>query len=277
VLLFQVTEFGPDGAVLPLDDQNDVLRFVNGQLRPVIRMRPGETQRWRIGNINADYFFNFELEGHQLHQIAKDANPNAEVWSRDVILLEPAARVEVLVQAGEPGTYALKNVPWPEGYHIPEETLATLIVEGEPMEPQPLPTTLIPFEDLTQLEVDHRREIEFQIIEEGGNDVFMISGEQFNENVVNQTAKLGALEEWTIKNSSDRWHPFHIHINDYQVTHVNGEPVQAHSYEDTTGVPSNGSITMRTRYADFVGKWVYHCHILAHEDLGMMGIIEVVE
>jgi FtsP/CotA-like multicopper oxidase with cupredoxin domain len=43
--------------------------------------------------------------------------------------------------------------------------------------------------------------------------------------------------------------------------------------EDTTGVPPFGEITIRTRFLDFPGRWVYHCHILLHEDNGMMGTV----
>ena len=58
---------------------------------------------------------------------------------------------------------------------------------------------------------------------------------------------------------------------------INGEPYVAHSLEDTYLVPPNGgSITMRTRFLDFKGKFVYHCHILYHEDHSMMGVVEVV-
>ena len=77
-----------------------------------------------------------------------------------------------------------------------------------------------------------------------------------------------------IRNASTQWHPFHIHINDYQVVAINGEPVRVRSNEDTTRVPPFGEITMRTRYLDFPGRWVYHCHILLHEDHGMMGTVQ---
>ena len=49
------------------------------------------------------------------------------------------------------------------------------------------------------------------------------------------------------------------------------------SWEDTTPIPAFGEIVIRTRFLDFTGKYVYHCHILEHEDMGMMGIVEVVE
>ena len=48
------------------------------------------------------------------------------------------------------------------------------------------------------------------------------------------------------------------------------------SFEDTRGLPPNGSITIRHRFLDFTGKYVYHCHLLFHEDHGMMGVVEVI-
>jgi FtsP/CotA-like multicopper oxidase with cupredoxin domain len=97
----------------------------------------------------------------------------------------------------------------------------------------------------------------------------------FDPNRVDIFANLGATEEWTVTNTTGIIHPFHIHINPYQVTHINGQPHNALSYEDVTQVPANGSITFRTQFHDFPGTWVFHCHILGHEDGGMMAVIQV--
>jgi len=94
---------------------------------------------------------------------------------------------------------------------------------------------------------------------------------------VDQRVTLGATEEWVLRNTSSDTHPFHIHVNDFQVVSINGEPVDADSWEDTYPIPAFGEIVIRTRFLDFTGKYVYHCHILGHEDLGMMGIVEVVD
>jgi FtsP/CotA-like multicopper oxidase with cupredoxin domain len=140
--------------------------------------------------------------------------------------------------------------------------------------PRPLPTTLIPFEDLRQATVDRTRTITFS--EELDPFRVLIDGQEFDENRVDQTVRLGALEEWRLRNTSVDWHPFHIHVNDFQVISVNGEPVDAHSWEDTVPIPAHGEIVIRSRFLDFTGKTVYHCHILDHEDRGMMGVVEVV-
>jgi len=280
LLILQSTEFDAHGVVVPVDDQHSrtQLRTVNGQLNPTIRIRPGETQRWRILNATPENFVLLGLEGHMLHRIANDGEPMTALVTESQVFLAPGERSEVLVQAASSGTYEFRQLLWGTTFQSqPDVVLATMVVEGEPVDPQPLPTTLIPFEDLRKMEVDNSRELRFDVVSDEDGTHFLIDGKTFDMDRVDQTVKLGALEEWTIYNDSDEWHPFHIHINDFQVVAVNGEPYEASSLEDTRPLPPNGSITMRTRFLDYTGKYVYHCHLLFHEDMGMMGIVEVVE
>jgi suppressor of ftsI len=200
-----------------------------------------------------------------------DANPMDFVVQHDHIVLGPAERTEVLVQATEAGTYYLRSLSFNDE---PEVVIATMVVEGDPVDPQPLPTVLIPYEDLRTVEPSEYRVITFEIL--NGHD-FVINGKPFDPNRVDVTAKLGTVEEWQINNATDSWHPFHIHINDFQVVAVNGRPYEANSHQDTVPISPQGSVTMRTRFADFPGTFVYHCHILGHECAGMMGMIEVVD
>jgi FtsP/CotA-like multicopper oxidase with cupredoxin domain len=280
LLVLQSSQFDADGVVVPVDDQSarEQLRTVNGQVNPSIRIRPGETQRWRIANMTSENFALLALEGHMLHQVAKDGQPLSELRTQERILMVPGERIEVLVQAAGAGTYELRQLLWGTGFQSqPDVVLATMVVDGDPVDPAPLPTTLIPFEDLREVEVDNYRELTFDVTQDHDGVHFLIDGKTFDHDRVDQTVQLGATEEWVINNASDEWHPFHIHINDFQVVAVNGEPYEAYSWEDTRGLPPNGSITMRSRFLDFTGKYVYHCHILFHEDMGMMGIVEVVE
>jgi FtsP/CotA-like multicopper oxidase with cupredoxin domain len=274
LLLVQTTQFAEDGTRVSFLDQrpDTTVRYVNGQVNPTIRIQPGETQRWRVGNFSSDTFIDIQLDGHTLHQIAQDANPHDFVVDQDHIQLGPAERTEVLVQAAtEPGTYFLRSLPV---NGEPEVVIATMVVEGDAVEPQALPTTLFPFEDLRTVTPDEYRTIIFEIL--NGTD-FVINGRSFDENRVDVSAKLNAVEEWTLVNATDSWHPFHIHINDFQVVALDGRPYEANSWQDTVAIPPQGTVTMRTRFTDFPGKWVYHCHILGHECAGMMGIIEVAD
>lgn len=254
------------------------LNLVNGQENPVIAIRPGETQRWRIANISANQFYNLQLAGHSLHRIANDGNPLPQTETTDLLLLGPGERAEVLVQAGDVGIYELRSLAWSPD--IPSQAqeqfrVATMIVGGEAMEPQSIPTDLIPLvRDLADAEIAQQRVITF--MESSAAPAFNIDGKAFVEDRIDQTVQLDTVEEWIVRNESPEWHPFHIHVNDYQVMSVNGRDVSPH-YEDTTLIPPHGEFVMRTHFADFTGKFVYHCHILIHEDAGMMATIEVVE
>jgi FtsP/CotA-like multicopper oxidase with cupredoxin domain len=84
------------------------------------------------------------------------------------------------------------------------------------------------------------------------------------------------VEEWTIRNTSGEQHPFHVHTNDFQVMSTNGRQNRALSPQDTVNLPVRGEVTVRMKFTDFTGKTVFHCHILNHEDMGMMAVLEIV-
>lgn len=96
-----------------------------------------------------------------------------------------------------------------------------------------------------------------------------------------QIVDLNSVEEWTVFNMNAIRHPFHMHVNPFQVVKINGEPIEPY-WADTIGLPAAGSpeaptsITLRIRFRDFDGSFVMHCHMLVHEDLGMMQMIQVV-
>lgn len=298
LLILQAANIDTQGVVQVGDEGPDfpLLKTVNGLLNPTLTIRPGETQRWRIGNLSADTYFLLRLDGHTLQVIGNDGNPLAAVWPQEQLLLPPGKRYEVLVQGGPAGSYALRTLPYDRGRVSmggpiePEGVLATLVSAGDAVAPQPLPTTLLPFTDLRGASVDMRREITFDappLADMGGmsgmgmsggqamQPIFQVNGRVYDPNRVDTTVRLGTTEEWTIRNTSDQVHPFHIHVNPFQVMAINDQPVEARSYEDTVNLPRLGSVTMRTRFLDFPGKFVYHCHILMHEDNGMMAVIEV--
>jgi len=86
---------------------------------------------------------------------------------------------------------------------------------------------------------------------------------------------LGAVEEWTVVNEHDNDHVFHIHTNPFQMVAINGEKLSERDWRDTVVVPRNGSVTFRSRFLDFTGRFVHHCHMMNHEELGMMQVVEV--
>lgn len=287
LLVVHATQLTPQGTVVPGDQQDPTqyIRTVNGQLNPTIRIQPGETQRWRIGNTSADSFLNISLDGNVMYQIASDGN----TWDRPVaqgaIVLAPASRAEVLVRCNTPGTSTFRTLPYTQGFiNTPNVPLATVICEGPAWTPQPLPTALLPVIDQRTLPLTgnngQTRVVRFQELGPpqcpANGFCPVIDGKAFDPNRVDIQVKLGTTEEWLVTNESIEEHPFHIHVNPFQVTAVNGAPVDARGYLDTVTLPINGSVRMRMTFADFTGKFVIHCHILGHEDAGMMAVVEVV-
>jgi FtsP/CotA-like multicopper oxidase with cupredoxin domain len=243
-------------------------------LRPRIPIRRGETQLWRILNATVSDFFDLQLDGHRLVQIGADGNRWARPVEAEVVHIPPGARAEVLVTGGRPGSHTLRALSTDHGlgFVSPELVLGTLVSSagrGRTASPQSL---LEPFCDLREFPLDTRRTITFTM--RGG---FLIDGKPFDPDRDDQIVELGAVEEWTVVNDSPLIHPFHIHVNPFQLTHVDGVPVNDPGYRDTVSVrPNGGSITFRTVFADFTGRSVFHCHIVPHSDLGMMAVFHVV-
>jgi FtsP/CotA-like multicopper oxidase with cupredoxin domain len=166
----------------------------------------------------------------------------------------------------------------PGGNQYPGAELATMQVEGDALTPRTLPSTLLPVQDLRGT-VTGQRTIVLSEGEVRGADVFYINGKSFDPARVDTRVRLGAVEEWTIENESDELHDFHIHQGGFQLVEVNGVPQLLDGYYDTINVPVRGEIKIIVPFTDStdVGKFVYHCHLLSHEDKGMMATIQVAQ
>ncbi|WP_406267012.1 multicopper oxidase domain-containing protein [Actinacidiphila glaucinigra] len=91
-------------------------RTVNGQQNPVISLRPGETQLWRLVNIGANIYYRLHLKGGRFHVIAQDGYPVRRVYAADTLVIAAGARFDVLVQAaGRPGTTTLETLAYDTG------------------------------------------------------------------------------------------------------------------------------------------------------------------
>jgi FtsP/CotA-like multicopper oxidase with cupredoxin domain len=178
----------------------------------------------------------------------------------------------------------------------------TMTASGAPVSSLTTPTTLTTtgfqaFVNLSTATVDENRTVTFTIDPNpqgnGNNSQFQINGETFPNPQISQP-RLNDVEEWTLINNSKVPHPFHYHVNDVQVMSMfvpsntkNAGLVTVTTpqqwYQDVVIVPaaqvdSNGTViipgrvVIRIKNLDFTGSFVYHCHILAHEDRGMMSL-----
>ncbi|TAK20728.1 MAG: multicopper oxidase family protein [Chloroflexota bacterium] len=259
---------------------------INGALAPRLAMRPGEVERWRIVNAGNARYYRLRLSGHTMQWIGSDGGPLSTPKAVDELLLPPGKRAEVLVQAGAPGVHRLSSLPYSRGGMMmggmmgrsgssaTELTLAELVVQGESAA-MDLPTRLAGAADPQFGEVAARRELVLSEAMGPGGMRFMIDGRVFGHERVDIRVRLDTNEEWTIRNATDMDHPFHLHTNPFQVVGADGRLAPSGAWEDTVNVPRGRSVTFRVRFRDFPGKAMYHCHILEHEDLGMMGVVEV--
>lgn len=89
-------------------------------------------------------------------------------------------------------------------------------------------------------------------------------------------AQLGTVELWELVNNTDMDHPFHLHVNAFQVYTRNGQPETQTVWKDVVNVRSKETVQILVPFADFTGKTMFHCHLLEHEELGMMGVVEII-
>ncbi len=204
-------------------------------------------------------------------------------------------------QSGQQG----QGTPAPTPTPTPPTPLLSVNVVGTLPTPMQLPPQLptLPFDlrPISDSEIVGQRTLTFSLLSgqvgeasKGNAPVYAIDGKLFDPCVVNQCMVVNTAEEWTIVNTTPVAHPFHIHLNPFVITDfedptpndpnnprlTGDDPVG--QWQDTIIVPArangqNGSVTFRHRFPEITGKFVLHCHILGHEDRGMMQVVEVVE
>jgi len=290
ILLLKDIQITAQGTVPEeIDPSAPSTRMVNGLVNPIITIRPNETQFFRIANVGSDLYYKLTLPGHVFYELAIDGNRRNQLVARQELLIPPSSRAEVLIQGGAPGGYALAAAAMntgPAGDTYPAATIATIVSQGEPAELIPLPSALPAVDDLRTATISRRRTITFTESADG-NTFFIDSGngpKQFNPNVVDSTIPLGSVEEWTLLNATQELHTFHIHQTDFQVTEINGVAQPFLGHQDNVNLPFQPTpdaapgvvkVLIDFRNPIIVGKFVYHCHILEHEDGGMMAVAEV--
>jgi FtsP/CotA-like multicopper oxidase with cupredoxin domain len=293
--LFPFLENLPERVLLvkhiPRPDKSEVVS-INGQINPSISIRPGEAQFWRIGNIGADSFLDLQISGMAFYVVATDGHWLSHPTKLDSMFLGPGARVEAVVIGGAPGVHPFISKPFREDNEqplTPERRLATVSVEGAPAGDATAAEARVAAEKINgprwieairKSPIANRRTFTFTRNE--ARTQFFINGKMFDEARTDTVVKLGDTEEWTIRNEDDELHNFHFHQTNFLVTEINGVPRNADSLRDTITLPiglpgKTGMVKLIIPFTDptIVGRFVYHCHVVKHEDKGMMGTIEV--
>ena len=262
---------------------NGTIKTVNGQVTPRIDIQPGETQLWRLSNQTANTYFRLKLEGHQMIVIGRDARPILRPETVSEVLIGPSERTDLLVTARAAGAYRLIAEPvatGPAGDMFPAQDLAIVASARDMGKPAPLPlgALIINAPGQQPISGDHiaaHRLVSFS--EDPVTGLFFINHAVFDPARIDVKVPLGSIEDWTIRNTSEELHVFHIHQVPFQVLSINGKPQPFQGLRDTIDVPIHGDVIIRMAFTDptIVGRFMYHCHILEHEDKGMMSQIEV--
>jgi FtsP/CotA-like multicopper oxidase with cupredoxin domain len=255
--------------------------MVNGQVNPELRLLPGEIQRWRVLNASSARWYRLKLSNHQLHLVGTDGHWLDRPYARSEILMAPGERVDVLVQAnGTSGLYKLYSMPYSRMGNMTSAqiTLLTMNVTGSKMTGRVIPSIID--SSATRLNPDTTRLPHHTLALSMGSGRGYINGISFQDmdNAYMIMSELGTYEVWTIINQSGMDHPFHQHVNPSQILSVTGADSSYPTYstlpawKDVVLVPKWGSVTMLVPVMDWPGMTMFHCHILEHEDIGMMGM-----
>ena len=277
------------------DDDTPKTKTVNGVLGGTLTAVPGSFEVWEIGNIGANSYFDLALDGHKLWVLALDGNALSKPRETDHIFLPPSSRAEIAVEVGAVGRYALRTrevETGKAGDPNPDVVLATLKVEGEPVDNSDLRAQLdapIAIEkagptaaEIAALPVTRQRRIVYT--ENAAGTEFYLDGKQFAMDRIDVEVKLGDVEEWTLVNNTDERHTFHIHQLEFLVQSVGDNPLETVGVRDNVDLPFRdpktkkpGEVKVKIPFTNpvIVGKFPYHCHILEHEDGGMMGNLRV--
>jgi FtsP/CotA-like multicopper oxidase with cupredoxin domain len=281
----------PPSAMARMRGREGDLVLVNGQSAPTLEAKPGERERWRIVNACTARYLRVRLDAQRLRLLGIDSGRLAEPRDVEEILLIPGNRADLLVTTVQ-GTSRLQALPYARGQVMgmggmgPNDpqagsttestTLATLHVAGDKATPLPPVTARTHQLDLRGKPLAARRGLTLAMgMGMGGGMSFTIDGKKFAADRVDQTVQSGTIEEWTITNTSPMDHPIHLHVWPMQVIEEGGKPIEQPTWQDVVNVPARSNLKVRILFDDFTGRSVYHCHILDHEDQGMMGVIDV--
>ena len=275
----------------------------------ILEAPPARKEFWRILNAGADVIFNLQLLVENVAQpiqaVAVDGVPvpaGKELPPQTSLLLPPGARLEVIVTTPKLDQHAqLVTRAWntgPQGDKDTERVIANVVPTdattgeqhpaaipasvprwpGIPTEPTPFVHRRLYFTQVSGNPQDPDNFVLYYITVAGQPVTLFKMGAP-----PNLVVHRGDVEDWTVENRSPEDHVFHTHQIHFRVLEMDGKPVNDPTLRDTVDVPywsGEGpyhSVKLRLDFRDpnIVGTFLYHCHILKHEDLGMMGSIEV--
>jgi suppressor of ftsI len=257
---------------------------VNGSVRPQIKIAPGERQFWRVVNASADRYVDLQLEGQTFEIVAMDGmpiarhDPDHRTHAADHVLLPPAGRLEAIV-TGSPSDTPRRLISHcvdtgPAGDPNPAMVLADIIPRSATNSPAKAAKSSLKAEFQTlDLAAEEKVPPRFTVTFTEDKNGFYINSEKFTPDAAPMLrVKVGTFQHWRIVNATGELHPMHIHQVHFLAFAENDQPMADPVWLDTVNVPYGGTVDVVMDFTDPVikGMSVFHCHLLNHEDKGMM-------
>jgi suppressor of ftsI len=264
---------------------------VNGAVRPQIAIAPGERQFWRVVNASPDLYADLRLDTEQLEIVALDGMPlsfhdaKRRVELKDHLLVPPAGRVEAIVTGPTSRTLASLRTECydtgPDGDPNPAMVLADVVAPSQPTHRNraasggpiaPIYKSVSP-KLITKME---HSVSDFVVTFTEDKKGFYINGRKYGPSDPPMTSvSIGAFHHWRVVNNTDEAHPFHIHQIHFLAYARNGRLLSHPEWLDTVDVPVEGNVDLMMDFTDPIirGVSLFHCHLLSHEDKGMMAKI----
>lgn len=271
-----------------LGREGDLL-MVNGARRPVLLAAPAAAHRLRLFNATNARYLRLAFDNMPMTLIGTDGGLlAAPIPGVSELLLAPGERAEVVVSFN--ADTVLRALPYDRGsmmmgtsgVTLASDAVLTVRVQGPAAATIDLPSTLRPIARLAQPSSTKRFEFGPSMMMGGMAGMtmgaFTINGRSFDMNRIDETARVGEVELWELVNPTPMDHPFHLHGTQFQVIErVRGgiaAPAPYAAWKDTVNVARGETVRIRVKQ-DMPGLRMYHCHILEHEDQGMMGVLSV--
>jgi len=261
---------------------------VNGEIRPTIGINPGEREFWRIVNASADQYLDLKLDQQKLEIVALDGMPLAyhdREHPRKVVehaMIPPAGRLEAIVTGPNAGARATLRTLCVDTGSAGDPNAAMVLADlraGSPATaaPQRINRKLAPPEyKSTDLHEYENSPPDFTVVFTEDKNGFYINGQKYEPDSAPMTrARVGTYQHWRIVNGSAELHPMHIHQTHFLVFAEDGKPVENPVWLDTVNVPVDETVDVVMDFTNPVikGMSLFHCHLLNHEDKGMMAKI----
>ena len=276
---------------------------LNGQTQPSIGIRPHEQQFWRLVNAGSDTYLDVQVDNTQMQIVGIDGVPLASVGNAPMTVthyvVPPASRLEFVVTGPPAGTTAFLRTncfdSGQSGPAMPAATLATINAASS-LSDQARPRDRVARASALRTRSVHSVAYIRNFVRAAGvtrtqtltySDQNTINGQAYDPAGPPQFyAQSGTMERWQIVNNSSQVHTFHIHQLHFVVQSIVGGPAieqnnvgQVMDNVDVPAATANGpsSVTLLMDFTDpsIVGTFLLHCHILSHEDAGMMAKIRV--